>query len=187
MFKEEKRQVAHIFLLIFALLLKFLQQWQVVLLLLLLLVLTMIIVPKLKIKRHFYRRGETDYKNGGVFYVLVLIVLALIFPLPVVAASWAILALGDGMATLFGRYYRATALAWNKDKTYAGSIAFIIFGSLGAAILLKWMVPNMSWLAVSSVGFKASVVAAIVESLPWKINDNISVAISAAVALAFII
>lgn len=184
---EKKRQLAHILLLIFALFLKYLSRWQVILLLLILLGVVVAIVPKLKIKKHFYRRQETVIKNGAVFYILILIVLALIFPLPVVAASWAILALGDGMATLVGRSYQGSLLPWSKSKTYMGSLAFIFFGALGAWLLLKWSMPELSLAMAAAAGLKAALVAAIIESLPGPINDNITVAVSAALTLAFII
>jgi len=185
MFREEKRQAIHILLFFLAFLLKYLSRWQAALMFLLLLITALIFVPHSKRRFHFYRRFEKKYSKGGIFYFLVLFVLALIFPPYIVAVSWAILALGDGMATLLGDYFKAKELFWNKDKTYAGSLAFIIFGTLGAFVMLKWMLPGLS--GSFSIALKTTLVAAVVESLPLKINDNVTVALSSAVVLYLLI
>ena len=187
MFREEKRQGIHVLLFLFAFLLKYLSRFQAVGIIFLLLFITLFLVPKLGIKAHLYRQFERKYCEGAIFYFLTLLILVLIFPPMIVAASWAILALGDGMATLVGKNFRAKELMWNKNKTYAGSLAFVFFGTLGALVLLKWMLPDLSLMAAFSLGFKTAIVAAIVESLPIKINDNITVAVTSALVLSFLI
>lgn len=187
MFKEEKRQIVHILLLVLAFFLKYLNHWQAAVLLLVLFFITIVVIPKLKVKTYFYRRFENQYSQGAVWYFFILFILVLIFPLYIVAASWAILALGDGTATLIGRNFKVRELPWNSDKSYIGSLSFIIFGTLGAFILLKWMAPPIDPGIFLSVSFKTALVAAIVESLPLKINDNISVALTSAVVMFFLI
>lgn len=187
MFAEEKRQSVHILFFLCAFALKYLSRFQAVLMLLLLLFIVVFLVPKFKVKSHLYRFTEQRYSRGAILYFLTLLVLTLIFPLEIVAASWAILALGDGMATLIGKNFKAKELPWNKDKSYYGSLAFIIFGTIGAFILLKWMLPTMSGRLAISLGLKTSFVAAIVESLPWKIDDNVTVAVTSAVVLSWLI
>jgi len=185
MFNEEKRQAIHILLFLFAFLLKYLSRWQAAGLLFVLFFVAFFLVPRLQAKSHLYRHFEKRYSQGGIFYFLVLFILVLIFPLYIVAVSWAILALGDGMATLIGKNFRAKELPWNKNKTYAGSLAFVIFGTLGALILLKWMVPGIG--GGFSIALKTTIVAAIVESLSLRINDNITVAVTSAVVLYLLI
>jgi len=187
MFKEEKRQSIHILLFLFAFSLKYLNRFQAALLLCLFIFIALFLVPRLKIRSHIYRHFEHRYSPGGISYFLVLFILILFLPFPIVAAAWAILALGDGMATLIGKNFKARELPWNKDKTYAGSLAFIVFGTIGALILLKWMLPDLSGMAAFTIGFKTAFLAAIVESLPLKINDNVTVAISSAAVLSFLI
>lgn len=181
--KEEIRQAIHILLFLLAFFLKYLNRFQAVFLLLLLFIITVFIIPRLKARSYLYRAFENKYSQGGMSYFLVLIVLVLVFPAYIVAASWAILALGDGAATLIGKNFKAKELPWNQDKTYFGSLAFIIFATLGAFILLKWMAPTMSGSEAISLGLTTAIVAAIVESLPLKINDNITVAASSAVVM----
>ncbi|MFA6410267.1 MAG: hypothetical protein WCW26_01690 [Candidatus Buchananbacteria bacterium] len=186
MFSEEKRQIVHILLFFLAFSLKYLSRFEAAFLLLLLLLFTLIVVPRLKIKSYFYRQFEKKYSQGAVLYFLVLLVLVLIFPLYIVAASWAILALGDGAATLIGANFKAKELPWNRHKTYAGSLAFVVFGTLGAFILLRWMLPDLSMVGAFSWGIKAALVAALVESLPLKVNDNVSVTLVSAAVMYFL-
>ncbi|OGY45253.1 MAG: hypothetical protein A2729_00200 [Candidatus Buchananbacteria bacterium RIFCSPHIGHO2_01_FULL_39_14] len=187
MFSEQKRQSVHILLFLLAFFLKYLNRWQAAVLLLILLFVTLFLIPRLKIKSFFYRQLEKKYSQGAVWYFLVLLILVLIFPLPVVAASWAILALGDGTATIIGQNFKAKELPWNKKKSYFGSLAFIFFGVIGAFILLKWMMPDLTNGAAFSIGLKTSLIAAVVESLPWRINDNLTVAVTSAVVLSWLI
>jgi farnesol kinase len=186
MTNENKRQSVHILLFILAFALKFLGRWQAFLLLAVLLLITLFLVPKSKVKAYLYRPTENKYSQGAVLYFLVLLVLILIFPLPIVAVTWAILACGDGAATLVGKHFKAKELSWNRHKTYAGSLAFVIFGFLGAYILIQWSF-GLSHLMAVSICLKTVLVAALVESLPLRLNDNVSVAVVSALVLNYLI
>ncbi len=183
MFSEEKRQLVHILLLFLAFLLKYTPRWQAVILLFVLLVATLIFIPRMRMRTYFYRHEENKYSQGAVLYFLVLLILVLVFPLYIVAVSWAVLALGDGAATLVGRHLKCRELPWNRKKSYTGTLAFIIFGTAGALILLKWMMPELSYQTCFIAAAKTAVVAAIIESLPLKINDNVSVAVTSAAVM----
>lgn len=182
---EEKRQAMHILLFLLAFLLKYLTQFQAAGMLLLILFVIIFVVPRLKAKQYFYRRSEDKYSNGAVLYFLVLFVLVLIFDLHIVAVAWAILALGDGSATLIGKNLKVRELPWNKEKSYVGTLSFIIFGTLGAFMMLKWMAVGGPDLL--SISFKTALVASIAESLHMKINDNITVAVVSAVTMAILL
>ncbi len=184
---EEKRQFAHILLLLFAFLLKYLDRFSAALLVLGLLIIMVLVVPRTKARLHFYRRQEQAFSQGAIIYFVTLFFLVLIFPLHIVAASWAILALGDGSATLIGRHFKATELPWNSNKTYVGSMAFVIFGAIGAAVLLWWTLPDVAFAAMLGYGLRAAIVAAVVESLPIRINDNATVALASALTLSFLL
>jgi len=137
----------------------------------------------MKFRGYFYRQQENKYSQGAVLYFLVLFILIIIFPLYIVAVSWAVLALGDGAATLIGRHFKCQELPWNRKKSYVGSISFFLFGTCGAFILLQWMLPELSFNTALIAAGKTALVAAIVESLPLKINDNVSVAVVSAVVM----
>lgn len=120
-------------------------------------------------------RGGRDI--GIVAYPTVLFGLVLCFHqrLEIVAATWGILAFGDGMAAILGRSFGHRTLPWNADKTWVGSSAYAIFGTLGAAGLLVWMEPPKAEpriLFLLLVAAAASCLAAGIESLPLGLDDN---------------
>lgn len=93
-----------------------------------------------------------------------------------------VLAFGDGMATTFGLLLCGPKLPWNRQKSWAGTLAFVGFGGYLAS-LAYWAEsqPRASWPIALTCGFAAAVVAAIAESLPSKVNDNVRVGIASAV------
>ncbi len=77
-------------------------------------------------------------------------------------------------------------LPWNPDKSVAGTLAFIVFGGLGGVALALWTRPAVVPMPPVSITIGAmlvaSLVAAFVETLPVRLDDNISVpAVAAAV------
>lgn len=118
---------------------------------------------------------------GMVFYPLTVLCLVVVFRqrLEVAAVAWAILALGDGMATVVGETFGRRRLPWNVHKTWAGSVAFWLFGTLGASLTLGWVISyqgrQMSWAFLVAVAGLAALFAAFLESQPQKIDDNLSV------------
>src|SRR5204862_1964095 len=133
----------------------------------------------------------------------------LAFPsrLDIVAASWGILALGDGVATLVGRTttinakpaepaktdwfarfaFPVGALPWNRDKTIAGTLAFVVCGGLAGVALAWWTrpavapPPPMTFTIVAPL--VAAIVAAFAETVPVRLDDNITVSATAGAVL----
>ena len=144
---------------------------------------------------------------------VLLLTLAFPSRLDIVAAAWGILACGDGAATLAGRASQSNAefaeraensssklsadsaisafirgrLPWNPDKTVAGTIAFVVFGALAGVGLAWWVRPAVSpvppLLFTIAAPIAAALVAALVESIPVRLDDNISVPASAGAVL----
>jgi uncharacterized protein (TIGR00297 family) len=139
----------------------------------------------------FRDADATGINNAGiVLYPLAVLALLLIFPSrpDIVAAAWAILAAGDGFATIAGTHLRSPRLPWNRDKSVAGLIAFVVAAS-AAGIAVAWFVQREDataarwWIVVAPA--LAAVAAAFVETAPIRLNDNISVpAVAAAVLWA---
>ncbi len=129
-------------------------------------------------RRRDSRRGVAI---GIVLYPLVLLVLVLVFWrwLEVVAAIWAILAFGDGTAAIAGKALGRGRLPWNPKKSWAGSLAFWIFGTLGAVSALWWTLrhqdreTNVGFLLVAAL--LTALIAAFIESQPLALDDNLSV------------
>lgn len=110
-------------------------------------------------------------------YPLALLLLVFIFRrhLEVVAAAWALAAAGDVMAGAIGEARGTHPLPFNARKTWEGFAAFFVFGWPAAFILLAWV----DWHAQPSkmllVSLAAAVAGALVESMPIRLDDNITV------------
>src|SRR5208337_2421802 len=115
-------------------------------------------------------------QTGIVLYPISILVLVVIYRnhLHIAAAAWAIMALGDGMATVVGggltssgrgelaatsswrgeldattswrslRRGIAAPLPWNRQKTWAGFVSFVVAGTVGAYLLTRWIAPEIS-------------------------------------------
>lgn len=134
--------------------------------------------------RRIYR--DHEHAAGGsigiILYPLAVLILILVFhrKLEVAAATWGILAFGDGMASVAGMTLGRKKLPWNPGKSWAGTIAFAFFGTITAATLLmwtsRWTAPGQyDWPFAFAVCGAAAILAALLESLPQGLDDNIGV------------
>ncbi|MDQ6800994.1 MAG: DUF92 domain-containing protein [Acidobacteriota bacterium] len=126
-------------------------------------------------------RDARGYDAGLVLYPLAVCALILTFNwhIELAAVGWVILAFGDGFASLVGRAVPIAPLPWNRIKSWGGTLAFMIAaGIAGVGIAMFFGAPSLAMVAA------AVIVAAIVESMPLGINDNITVPAAAAATLA---
>ena len=182
---ESARQIVHISMGGFALLLRWITWPQALALAGGALLFNLFVLPLFA--GSLYRPGDRARRlHGIVYYPLSVVILLLLFPrrLDIVAAAWGILAAGDGVATLAGRAIGGARWPWNPDKTVAGTVAFIVAGGAAGVALALWCrpvdVPLMFALLAVPI---AAVTAAFVETIPIKLDDNLSVSLSAAGAL----
>ncbi len=178
--REWARKSVHIAMGGFAFLIPFLTWWQASSLAAIALLHNLFVLPMYGGRKIF--RGtaaERGHDIGIVLYPASVLALTLLFARhpPIVAASWGLLAFGDGMATIvglaLGRY--SSRLPWNRDKSWAGWFGFVVFG--GAAVLGLWRWTSglpldgeliLKLLIVTGV-------VAVLESLPLGVDDNIVV------------
>ena len=194
---ERARQWVHIGSGAFALLLRFLTWWQAAALATLALALNAFVLPRVG-GRRLYRPIDhaRGFPIGILLYPLAVLALILLFPrrLDIVAAAWAILAFGDGSATLVGQSASFATFApnrdrlpWNAEKTFAGSVAFFVCAAAGGVALALWtrpaVTPEPSIAFAIAAPIAAAFVAALVETIPIRLDDNISVPAAAAVVL----
>jgi uncharacterized protein (TIGR00297 family) len=125
-------------------------------------------------------RHERGYDAGIVFYPVAVLLLVLLFrhELHFAAIGWALLAFGDGVATLAGRSLRIASLPWNRDKSWGGLLAFFVAGSIAAMAVTYWLDYRHPIVVLI-----AALAAAITESLALRIDDNLTVPFAAAIAL----
>jgi uncharacterized protein (TIGR00297 family) len=176
------RKIVHISMLSFALLLPFLTWVEAAGAALAALAFNLFILPRLELdlgKQAPRAEGESGpvQWTGIVAYPISVLVLILLFGrrMEVVGAVWAIMALGDGFASVAGESLRGPAVPWNRGKTWSGFGAFIAVGTLGSFALARWIDPSLPELKVLLVCAATATVGAVVETLPIGLDDNISV------------
>lgn len=130
------------------------------------------------------RSGEQSELSAVFGYAVSTLLTLLLFPQHAELGMLVlcVLAFGDGMATTCGLIFRGPRLPWNPDKTWSGTVSFVTFGGLGSS-LAYWAESQpraATWQALVC-GFAAAVVAALAESLPSRINDNVRVGVASAV------
>lgn len=132
------------------------------------------------------RRGEVA--NSACILGYTIPVFAMLFLLPAQAelgfATLAIISLGDGSATLGGMLLRGPRLPWNPSKSWAGLLSFMLIGAPYSA-MIYWgeARPGVPYVTAFCMTAFATLLAAIAESLPAKLNDNVRVGATAAVSL----
>ncbi len=180
-FSEESRQVVHMAMGGFALVLRFVPWWQAALLAITALAFNLLVLPR--VGSQLYRPSDHTrrFAAGILLYPIAVLVLVLLFPyrLDIAAAAWGILAVGDGMATIVGRRIGGRRIPWNREKTVAGSVALFLFGGLAGSLLAWWCRPAVTppaylWFSLAAP-FVASLAAAFVETVPIRLDDNLSV------------
>ncbi len=130
-------------------------------------------------------RHERGYDSGIVLYPLAVLVLIVVFRdrLAIAAAAWAIMAFGDGFATLAGKNIRGPRLPWNEEKSWSGFLAFLAFGFVGAEFTWLFVAGNPPLSVISLT----VVLCAIAESLPLNVDDNLIVPIVAGVSFPMLL
>jgi dolichol kinase len=109
-------------------------------------------------RRSLFARGAFSYTVGCLF-------LFCFTPPDFACGILCILAFGDGVCTLVGRWARIK-LPWNKEKSLEGLVTFFLFGLFSAFFLGK-----------SAIFY--SLCLAFIESQRIRIDDNILIPLSA--------
>lgn len=141
----------------------------------------LIAVIALKTERLFARRGDGGWMTSVLSYAIVTVTLLLAFPgQPELGSTvTTIIAFGDGSATLAGLLARGRRLPWNSAKSWVGLCAFLGC-SIPLGTLVYWGVsrPGVPFLTALACVVPTVIAAAIAESLPTHLNDNIRVGVT---------
>lgn len=175
------RKIVHMSMLIFAFLLPYLTRTEAAGCALLALLFNVVVLPRLGVD---LRKSPTSAAGSAVWTGIVIYpisVLALILlygdrdHMHIVAATWAIMALGDGMASVAGGALGGPALPWNREKTWSGFFGFLVAGTAGAYVLTRWAAPTIAPDVALKIAAATALVGALVESAPVGLDDNATV------------
>ena len=145
---ELPRKLVHVGMGGFALLLRWLTPWQAILMAVAALILNTFWIHGLT-RGALLRPVERDsgFSRGVVLYPAILLLTFIVFRsrLELAAALWALLAVGDGMATLAGLALRGPRLPWNPEKTWLGLVGFVVFGTVSSSWVIRWTQRAGTW------------------------------------------
>ena len=186
---EDGRQLVHMAMGGFALLLRYLSAWEGVVLAGVAVAFNMYALPRIAGPLYRPLEARQRFFSGITLYPVAVLLLLLTFPdrRDIVAAAWGVLAFGDGIATIAGRHLKSPRIPWNREKSIAGTTAFILFGGAAGSFLCWWcrsavIPPAYPWFSLW-MPWVAAAAAALVETIPIRLNDNISVPATAATVL----
>ncbi len=128
------------------------------------------------------RSGQRkEILRGPLFYGIVFIVLTLVYwkTNPIGITALMLLCGGDGLADIVGTRIKSPAIPWSKGKSLAGSLGMLIGGWLFTmGIILVFISAGVFSGSVSSYLVPVTIiscVAVLVESLPFRDIDNLTV------------
>lgn len=183
---DDFRQFFHMAIIFVAILFKFIGKWEAILLFLLASSISSLFVMYPRISRKIHRSYEKtpDERLLPVFtYTFSIILLIYFLPLYIAVAAWCALAIGDAVSTVFGTRYGKKKLKWNFKKSYAGTSAFFIFTFIGMVFFTWWFRPDFAIINILLFSLIGSFAGAIIESLPLRLEDNMTVPLGTAIVL----
>jgi dolichol kinase len=119
------------------------------------------------------REEEKPTFMGSTYFIFSTILTILLFPKSIAIASILILILSDSAAALIGKWIGRIKIF---GKTLEGSMAFFL-----TSLLIVWIYPNLSRFS----GSLAALGAALIEILPIKLNDNLTIPLVAGAIMFF--
>ncbi len=142
----------------------------------------------LSLRSRVSRPEEANFFSTALSYPATVLGTLLVFPAHAEFAMVVVImiGLGDGFAYICGKRFGRRNLPWNPQKSWAGLLGFLVF-SAPAATLAFWLEaqnPDVPLpLAALCCGL-ASVAAALAESWPTQLTDNLRVGVTAAIAVS---
>jgi dolichol kinase len=119
------------------------------------------------------REEEKPTFMGSTYFIFSTILTILLFPKSIAITSILILILSDTAAAFIGEWIGRVHIF---GKTLEGSIAFFL-----TSLLIVWIYPDLN----RSSGSLAALGATLIEILPIKLNDNLTIPLIAGAIMSF--
>ncbi len=134
------------------------------------------------------RTGDRrEILRGPLFYGIIFVLLTIIYwkSSPVGIVGLMLMCGGDGLADILGRKWGSQKIPWNKGKSWAGSAGMFVGGWV-LSVFVLWVFTLAGVFSSSILTYLLpitiiAIVGTLVESLPLKDIDNITVTVSAAI------
>jgi phytol kinase len=129
------------------------------------------------------RTGDPrEILRGPLYYGIVFVLCTLLFwrHSPVGILALMLMCGGDGLADVVGRRWGRVKLPWGTDKSWAGSAAMLVggflfaFGFVGLFNAFGNFQPSLDLATVAGEVFLISLAATLVEALPIRDIDNLT-------------
>ncbi|MGC1119936.1 MAG: hypothetical protein WBA22_02480 [Candidatus Methanofastidiosia archaeon] len=122
------------------------------------------------------------YLMGPLIYILAVMVCVGFYPPYIAAASFAIMAFGDGFATIVGRNVGKHTYPYS-EKSIEGTVGFIVCSFLSALMVLMILTHYVSFAGLkntapsylATIALLGSVCGAVVETLPFEKSRGSSI------------
>ena len=134
------------------------------------------------------RTGDPkEILRGPLYYGIVFVLMTLFFwkdsPIGIIALM--LMCGGDGIADLVGRRVKSAKLPWSKKKSVAGSLAVFVGGwALALLVVAIYGYAGVSGFSSANSLLPIAIIAfgvMLVESLPFKDIDNLTITIAAVI------
>ena len=113
--------------------------------------------------------------KGAVLYGLAVGFALVVYPHNAALGAIAVLASGDALSTLVGKAWGRRPWPWNRRLSLEGSLAFLVAGTLYASLFVPF--------PMALVG---ALVGALVETVPWPLDDNVTIPLAVGGVLALL-
>ena len=144
--------------------------------------------------RAMSRSGDRrEILRGPLYYGIIFVLLTIIFwrDSPVGIVALMLMCGGDGLADILGRRMGEARLPWNREKSWAGSAGMFLGGWVFAILVLAIYIAVNVFSGPLGAYIPAltliAVVGTLVESLPFKDIDNITVTLAAVLLGLFLL
>jgi len=139
------------------------------------------------------RTGDPkEILRGPLFYGIMFVLMTTLYwkDSPIGITALMMMCGGDGVADIVGRHIKSSKLVWSKEKSVAGSLSVFFGGALLSAIILLIYV-NVDVFASPLTHYLLPVVwvslgGMLIESLPFKDIDNITLTVVTAIIGHFV-
>jgi len=126
---------------------------------------------------------ETYRINSATWYTTALLILATFFDLTSINCAIIILAFSDPAAALIGRKYGKIKIL--HGRTLEGSLTFFLTAFVSSSLIITAFGNQFYFEHLFKVAFLTSFIAAITELVSHKVDDNLTIPLSAAIGVSF--